>query len=63
MSRQRDRNIRRVPGILLYPTVQQSLNLNYEIQGHQISIKTVNLSQQWQTIHTDLLKVVGVSIN
>ena len=46
-------------GILLYPTVQHNLDLNYEIQGHRISIKTIDLSKQWQTISSELLKIVG----
>ena len=53
-------NYKRASGILLYPTVKHSLDLNYEIQGHRISIKTIDLARQWQTIRTDLLKIVGV---
>lgn len=51
---------RKCKGVLLYPTVQQNLDLNYEIKGHRISIKTLDLARQWQSIHTDLLNVVGV---
>lgn len=48
-------------GILLYPAVQQDLDLNYEIQGHQISIRTIDLNKDWPNIHSKLLTVVGVS--
>lgn len=46
-------------GILLYPVVNQELDLLYELSGHQISIKTINLNQPWQNIKADLLKVIA----
>lgn len=45
-------------GILLYPTVEKELDLIYEIQGHKVSIKTINLNQPWQGIHKDLLSII-----
>ena len=49
-------------GILLYPTVDVDLDLNYEIQGHRVRVKTINLNQDWQNIRRDLLQVVDVVV-
>lgn len=45
-------------GILLYPTVSESYDLNYDIQGHLIRIYTLNLNQDWQHIEKDLLTLI-----
>ena len=45
-------------GMLLYPTVDQSLRLDYEILGHKIYVCTLNLNQDWQSIMKDLLLLV-----
>ena len=45
-------------GILIYPTVQQSLSLAYTHDGHTIRVETLNLNQEWQGIKTDLLGIV-----
>ncbi len=45
-------------GILLYPTVNEEVDLEYFIQGHRISIKTLNLNQEWQEIHNRLLEII-----
>jgi 5-methylcytosine-specific restriction enzyme subunit McrC len=42
-------------GVLLYPTVGQTLNLQYTLGGHSIAVKTVNLDTHWTEIHTQLL--------
>jgi 5-methylcytosine-specific restriction enzyme subunit McrC len=47
-------------GMLLYPTVSKSLTLNYEIQGHKILVRTIDLSMHWQDVYTALLDLVGV---
>lgn len=46
-------------GILLYPVVNQELDLKYQLPGHQISIKTINLNQPWQNIKADLLNMIA----
>jgi len=46
-------------GILLYPTVQKSLDLKYVLNGFKTSIKTINLDQPWSGIRTDLLKMIA----
>jgi 5-methylcytosine-specific restriction enzyme subunit McrC len=45
-------------GMLLYPTVKHPLNLNYEIQGHRIWVRTIDLSLDWRDIHQNLLELV-----
>lgn len=45
-------------GILLYPKVKQTVNLEYQIHGFKINICTVDLNQQWEKIHERLLKIV-----
>jgi 5-methylcytosine-specific restriction enzyme subunit McrC len=47
-------------GILLYPTVNQTLDLFYDIQGHLIRVKTIDLNQSWQKIKEDLLTITDV---
>jgi len=46
-------------GILLYPTVEKELNLQYDVQGHRISIRTINLNQDWKRIHNSLLEILN----
>ena len=45
-------------GILLYPTVSQTLDLHYTIQGHTIRVCTIDLSQNWQSIRRHLLRLL-----
>lgn len=47
-------------GILLYPTVNKALNLEYLIDGKRIRICTVDLSNDWRSIHTRLLGLTEV---
>jgi len=46
-------------GILLYPAVNQTLDLSYNIQGHLIQVKTIDLNQDWQKIKDDLLMITS----
>ncbi len=48
-------------GMLLYPSVDTSLNLSYDIKGYPISIRTINLHQPWQQIHRELLDIIGLA--
>ena len=45
-------------GMLLYPTTSEELSLNYEIDGHEVSIKTINLNQHWEEIDKSLKQIV-----
>lgn len=48
--------------ILLYPAVGTSLRLDYKVGGHRISVCTLDLSQDWQAIRTELLEVVDTRL-
>lgn len=52
-------NTKATEGILLYPTIDTSYNLDYEINGYKMMIRTINLNQGWQGIRSDLLGVVN----
>lgn len=45
-------------GILLYPTVQADLDLRFNLSGHDIRVSTVNLNDNWRSIHKRLLSIV-----
>lgn len=46
-------------GILLYPMIDVEHEYRYIMRGHKIKIKTINLNQEWQNIHNDLLNVIN----
>jgi 5-methylcytosine-specific restriction enzyme subunit McrC len=50
-----------IRGMLLYPVVDKQIDLFYELSGHQMEIRTINLAQPWQAIHNDLLALVGLN--
>jgi 5-methylcytosine-specific restriction enzyme subunit McrC len=45
-------------GILLYPAVDRGFDLRYRICGHTIRVCTIDLSQRWQNIRSDLLELL-----
>ena len=44
-------------GILLYPTVERSFSLDYELNGFSVAIRTVDLNQPWRQIRDSLLNL------
>jgi 5-methylcytosine-specific restriction enzyme subunit McrC len=48
-----------VEGVLLYPAVEQALDLRYVIDGHPVRVMTIDLTQHWPKIHDQLLGVIG----
>jgi hypothetical protein len=44
--------------MLLYPVVDEAFAFEYRLKGHRIAVRSVNLNQDWQHIHTDLLSLV-----
>ncbi len=46
-------------GILIYPTVKKEADLNYMMENHKISIKTINLNQNWRLVSEDLIKIIS----
>jgi 5-methylcytosine-specific restriction enzyme subunit McrC len=49
-------------GLLLYPTNKYDLDLAWKIKGHNIRVKTLDLSRNWQDIHQELLDIVQLGI-
>ena len=45
--------------MLLYPTVDSPVLADYTHKSHKIRIRTINLNQEWQRIHRDLLDLVA----
>ena len=52
----------RVRGMLLYPAVDNPLDSRFEIHGHEVSIMTVDLDQDWNHIRGRLLSCLGIGI-
>lgn len=50
-----------VQGMLVYPTTSRDLDLEYEIDGHAIHVRTVDLSRQWRAIHDRLLEIARIT--
>lgn len=50
---------RQVEGILLYPTVSKTLDLEYVIQGHRVRIATLDLNTGWSEIAQRLLGLLN----
>ena len=48
-----------VEGMLLYPVVGDRLDVNFEVQGHRLRAVTIDLSQPWQRIRSDLLGLLS----
>jgi 5-methylcytosine-specific restriction enzyme subunit McrC len=45
-------------GILLYPTVNYSLDEKFKMGSHFLKVKTINLNTKWDEIRKDLLSIV-----
>jgi 5-methylcytosine-specific restriction enzyme subunit McrC len=46
-------------GILLYPTVQSEHDYQFIMKGHKITVRTINLNQNWKQIEKDLLALIN----
>ena len=49
-------------GILLYPTVNQSISDSIEVHGHAICWETIDLCLAWEDIENALLKIVDPAV-
>jgi 5-methylcytosine-specific restriction enzyme subunit McrC len=49
---------RTAEGILLYPVVEDELDLVYEMHGHKMKVCTVNLMQDWKQIDFRLRSLI-----
>ena len=45
-------------GMLLYAQVGDTYHMNYELGGHCVKVRTLDLNQNWAGIHRDLLKLL-----
>ncbi len=57
MNKQIERPSMKVSGMLLYPEVHQSFTDRFILQGHPITIASINLDQPWEGIRDDLLTI------
>lgn len=48
-------------GILLYASIGEDTDMVFNLPGHKLRVKTLNLNQNWQFIHRDLLLLAGIS--
>ena len=55
----RDPNFQGCEGVLLYPQVQGSLRDTYLIQGHPVTLATIDLARPWHEISKSLLALLG----
>ena len=46
-------------GILLYPTVDEQIAVDVRLEGFSIRARTVNLGQDWQNIHCEMLELIA----
>jgi 5-methylcytosine-specific restriction enzyme subunit McrC len=47
-----------ITGVLLYPRVEQSLNLRFSLHGYGVQVWTVDLTQEWPAMKQDLLQLL-----
>ncbi|MFZ4440870.1 MAG: hypothetical protein ACOYOS_20850, partial [Syntrophales bacterium] len=48
-------------GLLLYPTNGYQVDLAWNIRGHTIRVKTLDLGLDWRNIRKSLLEITGAS--
>jgi 5-methylcytosine-specific restriction enzyme subunit McrC len=44
-------------GALIYPAVGQEIALRYNIRGHEVVVRSIDLTRPWQEIHDELLAI------
>ena len=50
-------------GLLLYPVNGYQVDLEWNISGHNVQVKTLNLGKDWRSIHRNLLDITGITEN
>jgi 5-methylcytosine-specific restriction enzyme subunit McrC len=58
-NKSRDAGWERVAGILLYPAVDHRLDLDFELLGHPVGVKSIDLDQPWAGIHARLVGILS----
>jgi len=51
---------KKTTGILLYPKVDKDLDLSYTMSGYPMKVFTVDMNEEWQSIHERLIEIVSV---
>ncbi|MHA1973119.1 MAG: 5-methylcytosine restriction system specificity protein McrC [Candidatus Hodarchaeales archaeon] len=51
-------NNKKAEGLLLYPTVQREIREIYMFGEHRITIATINLQENWNRIHNNLINII-----
>jgi len=46
-------------GMLLYPTTSKELSLSFDVGGHEVTVKTINLDQNWKEIDKSLREILN----
>jgi len=47
-------------GLLLYPTITETVDETYVLNGHELRVRSLNLNQEWQKIHIELLDIFNI---
>jgi 5-methylcytosine-specific restriction enzyme subunit McrC len=50
-------------GLLLYPVNGNGVNLAWNINGHTVRVRTLDLGLDWRSIHDSLLDITGICIS
>ena len=50
-------------GMLVYPVGEQTVDLRFNIDHYPIRIYTLNLAQLWHSIETELLSLIGLTLD
>jgi 5-methylcytosine-specific restriction enzyme subunit McrC len=53
-----DNEGQKIEGVLMYPTVEKSFNHSYKLKGYPLSFRTLDLTEQWDSIETSLLAIL-----
>lgn len=59
---QRSMNYRSSNGLLLYPAANHHLAESFQLQGHRIDVRTIDLALPWQEIERDLLALIDEQV-
>ena len=52
-----------VKGILLYPAVDHRLSYAFNLQGHVVEVRSIDLDQPWQQIHDGLVEILDNKVS
>ena len=47
-------------GILLYPTIDNEVSLDYRQNNQRVLIRTINLNKHWKEIRLDLISFMNI---